>query len=160
MNDRVLRSALVELVRGGSAHVDARRVLEGIPPPARTRAPEGGATTIWGELEHMRIAQEDIIRYTLDSGWVSPDWPAGYWPTETPADEEAWDRSVERFFRDLGDVVALVEDESVDLTAEIPHGEGRTYLRQALLVADHNAYHLGQIVLIRKLLGVWEPTGE
>jgi uncharacterized damage-inducible protein DinB len=160
MNDRVMRCALVELLRGGSAHVDARRVLEGIPRSAREKAPETGATTIWGELEHMRIAQEDIIRYTLDQAWVSPEWPEGYWPSEMPADEGAWDRSVEGFFRDLDDVVSLVEDESVDLTAEIPHGEGRTYLRQALLVADHNAYHLGQIVLLRKLLGVWESTGE
>jgi hypothetical protein len=104
----------------------------------------------------MRIAQEDILRYTLDSSWKSPGWPDGYWP---PPDErvtdEKWKASVAGFFSDREELVNLVKNSSLDLTAEIPHGEGRTYLREVLLVADHNAYHLGQIVQTRKALGDW-----
>ena len=104
----------------------------------------------------MRIAQEDILRYTLDPEWRSPQWPEGYWPDPrkklTPA---MWTSTVKRFFADLEQVKSLVRDRKIDLTAPIPHGEGRTYLREVLLAADHNAYHAGQIVLIRRLLGDW-----
>ena len=93
------------------------------------------------------------------ASWRSPAWPEGYWPTDEDPSDEQWEDSVTRFTLDLDEVVALVEDESRDLTAEIPHGEGRTYLRQVLLVADHNAYHLGQIVMLRKLLGDWKTEG-
>jgi hypothetical protein len=103
----------------------------------------------------MRIAQEDILRYAVDPEWESPEWPDGYWPeVETPT-EKQWARSLEAFQRDLEGVKTLVRDTG-DLTAEIPHGEGRTYLREVLLVADHNAYHLGQVVDIRRVLGAWK----
>ena len=104
----------------------------------------------------MRLAQEDILRYTLDPDWVSPTFPEGYWPVDSnPVTQSDWDNSVANFLRDLGDVIKIVEDESIDLTAQIPHTEGHTYLREILLVADHNAYHLGQIAQIRKELGDW-----
>ncbi|HEU4390010.1 MAG TPA: DinB family protein, partial [Blastocatellia bacterium] len=111
----------------------------------------------WELLEHMRLAQEDILEYTLDPKWVSPPFPEGYWPDSSkrvPA--KAWSDSVARFLADLRRVIQLVRDPRIDVTAKIPHGEGRTYLRQALLVADHNAYHLGQIVDLRKALGDWD----
>jgi hypothetical protein len=111
------------------------------------------------DLEHMRIAQEDILRYTLDAAWQSPEWPGGYWPPPAPADritDEMWEASVKAFFSDLEEVIKLVSDPDIDLTASIPHGDGKTYLREVLLVADHNAYHLGQIVQTRKLLGDWK----
>jgi hypothetical protein len=111
---------------------------------------------VWDLLEHLRLAQVDILRYTLDAGWRSPAWPEGYWPA--PAEEvedAAWDASLARLRAELDEVCRLVEDPARDLTAAIPHGEGRTYLRQALLVADHNAYHVGQVVQIRKALGAW-----
>jgi hypothetical protein len=104
----------------------------------------------------MRIAQEDILRYTLDARWKSPTWPSGYWPKATKPTEAGWRKSIEGFRRDLESVVALVRDPGVDLTAPIPHGEGHTTLREALLVADHNAHHLGQIVQARRLLGAWK----
>ena len=120
--------------------------------------PADGLHTVWEELEHIRLAQEDILRYTLDADWRSPDWPAGYWPANvTEVTDEMWENSVQRFSADLEALVALASDESLDLTAEIPHGEGHTYLRELLLAADHNAYHFGQIVQTRKLLGDW-PT--
>ena len=105
----------------------------------------------------MRLAQEDILRYTLDASWTSPPFPEGYWPkaAETVT-EEMWAASVAAFFADLEETIKLTQDSSVDLTAEIPHGEGRhTYLREILLIADHNAYHLGQRVQTRKALGDW-----
>jgi hypothetical protein len=113
--------------------------------------------SVWELLEHMRLAQEDIVEYTLDPGWVSPPFPEGYWPdTSKRVSVKAWDESVSGFLTGLRKVIKLVRNPRIDLTAKIPHGEGRTYLRQALLVADHNAYHLGQIVDVRKALGDWK----
>lgn len=156
MNDSLLRDNLVELLDGGSAHVAVEQVLSDVRPELRARRPSPGVHSVWEELEHMRLAQEDILRYTLDPSWQSPEWPKGYWPEAVEEiDDETWERSVDSFKRDLAEVVRLVRDRETDLTAEIPHGEGRTYLRQVLLVADHNAYHLGQIVQTRKLLGNW-----
>jgi len=105
----------------------------------------------------MRLAQEDILRYTVDAAWVSPPFPEGYWPKATESlTEEAWEASVAAFFADLDELIRLPQNPDVDLTAKIPHGEGgHTYLREILLVADHNAYHLGQIVQTRKALGDW-----
>jgi uncharacterized damage-inducible protein DinB len=157
MDDSVLRASLVELLRGGNAYVKARKALDGIKPELRTKRAAEGLHSVWEELEHIRIAQEDILRYTLDAAWKSPTWPDGYWPSSSETvTEQMWAASVAGFFGDLEKLIALVEDSSIDLTARIPHGEGRTYLRQVLLVADHNAYHLGQIVQTRKALGDWE----
>ena len=156
MKDDVLRKNLVDLLQGGQAHVTPKNVLSGIRPELRTVRPAAGLHSIWEELEHIRIAQEDILRYTLDPSWQSPPWPDGYWPAPNEdLTEEMWSASVSGFFADLDEVIALVQDANLDLTAQIPHGEWRTYLREVFLVADHNAYHLGQIVQIRKLLGNW-----
>ena len=156
MNESVLRENLVELLQGGHAHVAAKKALADINPELRNARPADGLHSVWEELEHIRIAQEDILRYTLDASWKSPEWPGGYWPSKTEAlTDETWTASVSRFFADLEEVIRLTQNESVDLTANIPHGEGRTYLRQVLLIADHNAYHFGQIVQSRKALGDW-----
>lgn len=157
MQDAVLRKNLIDLLQGGQAHVTPKRVLSGIKPGLRHVRPASELHSIWEELEHIRIAQEDILRYTLDaSSWKSPNWPDGYWPAPTEnLTEEMWSASVSGFFVDLNEVIELVQDSTLDLTARIPHGEGRTYLREVLLVADHNVYHLGQIVQIRKLLNNW-----
>jgi uncharacterized damage-inducible protein DinB len=156
MNEKTLRHALAGLLRGGQAHADPASILKAVDPKNRGRRPPN-LRSIWEELEHLRIAQEDILQYTLHESWKSPDFPGGYWPTpgSAPTDEE-WSASVSRFLAGLDEAIDLATDESRDLTEEIPHGEGRTYLRQVLLVADHNAYHLGQIVAIRKLLGDWK----
>ena len=159
MNDSTLRQNLIELLRGGHAHVIPAQALDGLNPASRNVRPADGLHSIWEELEHMRLAQEDILRYTLDASWTSPAFPEGYWPKETGhLTEAAWSESVAKFFADLDEVIRLVQDNGLDLTAEIPHGEGRTYLREILLIADHNAYHLGQIVQIRKVLGDWAGT--
>lgn len=156
MNDAILRQNLVDLLRGGQAHVTAEQALEGLNPALRNVRPATGGHSIWEELEHLRLAQEDILRYALDAAWTSPPFPAGYWPQVTEQlTEEAWAASVAAFFADREEVIKLAQNPNVELTAEFPHGEGRTYLRQILLVADHNAYHLGQIVQLRKALGDW-----
>jgi uncharacterized damage-inducible protein DinB len=154
MNDTVLRQTLVELLTGENAHATAESALRRTNPKLRGRMPHAGGHSVWELLEHMRLAQEDILRYTLDPKWKSPTWPEGYWPKAAPS-EKAWRASVAAFRRDLKAAVALALDRRRDLTVKIPHGEGRTYLRQILLIADHNAYHVGQIVEARKALGDW-----
>jgi hypothetical protein len=156
VDDAVVRRQVVELLRDEHAHAGTVRAFAGLAPGLRARRPPGSPHSVWDLLEHLRLAQEDILRYTLDAGWRSPAWPEGYWPA--PAEEvedAAWDASLARLRAELDEVCRLVEDPARDLTAAIPHGEGRTYLRQALLVADHNAYHVGQVVQIRKALGAW-----
>jgi len=156
MDDSVLRKNLVDLLRGGHAYVTPEKALAEVKAEVRNARAADGLHSVWEELEHIRIAQEDILKYTLDPSWKSPKWPEGYWPAQADtATEEKWSDSVARFLADREKVIALIEDSSVDLTAKIPHGEGRTYLRQVLLIADHNAYHLGQIVQTRKALGDW-----
>jgi len=156
MDAKALRKNVLELLEGGHAHVDARRALAKLPPAVRNVRPPGGEHSVYELLEHIRLAQEDILRYTLDPAWESPPWPEGYWPKDNDAlTEERWQRTAAGFFSDLAELCALVRDPARDLTAAIPHGEGRTYLREALLAADHTAFHLGQIVLTRKLLGAW-----
>ena len=108
----------------------------------------------------MRIAQWDILQFSLDAAHVSPDFPGGYWPkSQTPPSTRAWNESIKAFHKDLEAMIALVENPSTDLFARIPHGTGQTVLREALLIADHNAYHLGQFVLLRRILGAW-PNGQ
>ena len=156
MDETVFRAQLVQLLRGGEAHVKAEAALAHVTPQLRNARPAPDVHSVWEELEHLRIAQEDILRYTIDASWESPKWPEGYWPSSTDTvTDDKWKASVDGFFADLEELVTLAQDSKLDLTATIPHGEGRTYLRQILLVADHNAYHLGQIVQARKLLGDW-----
>lgn len=156
MNDSALRENLVELLRGGHAHTTTEKALKDVKPELRNTRPADGLHSVWEELEHMRRAQEDILRYTLDPAWQSPEFPEGYWPAKTDGvTDEMWAASVESFFADLEELIRLTENTEIELTAKIPHGEGRTYLRQILLTADHNAYHLGQLVQTRKTLGDW-----
>lgn len=156
MSDSALRESLVELLRGGHAHTTTEKAVKDVKPELRNKRPSDGLHSVWEELEHMRRAQEDILHYTLDPSWESPEFPEGYWPQETESvTDEMWAASVEGFFADLNELIQLTENTGIDLTAKIPHGEGRTYLRQILLTADHNAYHLGQLVQTRKTLGDW-----
>ena len=157
MNDKNFRTSLVELLKGGQAHSTIQDALEGIDPKNRTVRPKGFSHSVWELLEHIRLAQEDILRYTLDPNWVSPEFPAGYWPANVKQIQDAdWHKSVSGFLADLNETIKLTEDQSIELTAEIPHGKGHTYLREILLIADHNAYHLGQLIQVRKALEDWQ----
>ena len=148
-----LRQHLINLLTKAEAHVDVQSALEEFPAELRGRKPKGAPHTPWQLLEHMRIAQWDILEFSLSAKHVSPKWPEGYWPqSEAPPDEKAWDKSVRQFLADLDRVCQMVSDPKLDLFAKIPHGDGQTCLREALLVADHNAYHLGQLVMVKKIL--------
>lgn len=155
--DKSLRQHLLYLLRGGGAHLNFEKAVADLAPELRGVKPAESPHTPWQLLEHMRLAQWDILDFCRNSKYVSLKFPDDYWPrTEEPPDPGAWDKSVEAFRQDLKAMEKLVENNSTDLFQEIPHGEGQTILREALLVADHNAYHLGQLVLLRRLLGVWQ----
>jgi len=154
--DQPLRDHLLELLRGGHAHLRLDKALADLPPELRGAKAPGLPHTIWQLLEHLRIAQWDILEFSRDPKHVSPDWRAGYWPkTEAPADDADWEKSLESFHRDLQAMQDLVADPKTDLVAKLPWGDGQTVLREAMMLADHNAYHLGQIVSVRQALGAW-----
>ncbi|MGE5569846.1 MAG: DinB family protein [Rhodospirillales bacterium] len=156
MNNKPLREHLLYLLRGKGAHADFEAAIKGLPAKLRGAKPEGAPYTVWQILEHMRIAQWDILEFSRNPEHVSPEWPSGYWPeTESPPSAAAWEKSIKDFRADLEAMQALVEDPATDLFARIPSGSGQTVLREALQVADHNAYHLGELVLLRKMLGAW-----
>jgi len=158
-NDASLRTHLGELLQGGHAHADFAKAVGGLPPGLRGARVKQVPFTAWGLLEHMRIAQWDILEFSRDAKHVSPDWPDGDWPkSDAPPNPKTWDASVAAFKKDLAAMVALVKNPKTDLFARIPHGTGQTILREAMLVADHNAYHLGQLVLLRRLLGAWSGS--
>jgi hypothetical protein len=157
VEDKNLRKQIVEFLSGRGAHVDWKASFRGIPPKLRGVRPSGFSHSLWELLEHMRIAQWDILEFSRDAKHVSPEWPKGYWPaTPAPPNAKAWDKSLKIFARDLAAVQRLVASRKTDIFAKIPHGTGQTILREALLVADHNAYHLGQVLAIRKILGNWK----
>jgi len=151
-----LRDHLVALLDGRQAHANFDDVIHNIPADLRGVCHPEVAHTAWGVLEHLRIAQWDILEFSRDPSHESPQFPEGYWPVgESPPDSDSWERSMRAFKSDLGAFQNLVADPSTDLFAEIPWGTGQTVLREALLVADHNSYHLGELVTLRRLLGIW-----
>ena len=152
-----LRQHLLDLLRGRNAHADFDTVTADFPARLRGVKPPGAPYTAWQLLEHMRIAQWDILEFSQAAKHKSPPWPEGYWPkTAAPGNAAAWNNSLRSFRADLKAMAKLVADKKTDLHAKIPHGTGQTILREALLVADHNSYHLGQMVLLRRLLGTWK----
>ncbi len=158
-HDKSLREHLLDLLRGGGAHVNIDQALDDFPVSLCGMKPAGLPFTAWRLLEHMRIAQWDILEFSTNSKYASPDFPEGYWPQgDAPPDETAWGRSLKNFHADLKAMQKLVTDPRTDLHACIPHGTGQTILREALLIADHNAYHLGQVVILRRLFGAWPGT--
>src|SRR5437667_8953205 len=155
--DRRLRDHLLYLLRGDGAHLSFDKAIAKLPPKLRGVRPRGVPHSPWRLLEHMRIAQRDILEFCRNAKHVSPDFPDGYWPADdAPPNSAAWNKSVKAFQADLQAMQDLVADPATDLFARIPHGQGQTILREALLVADHNAYHLGQLVIVRRLLRAWK----
>ena len=151
-----LREHLVYLLKGGGAHVHFEDAVTGFPMSKTGVFAKGLPHTGWQLLEHTRIAQWDILEFSRNPKHASPDFPGGYWPkTPLPPNNAAWEKSWKNFQSDLDAMIALVKNPKTDLYAKIPHGDGHTVLREALLLADHNAYHLGQIVDLRRALGAW-----
>ncbi len=151
-----VREHLLWLLRGGHAHIGFEAVVADMPEQLMSQTPTGMPHSPWQLLEHLRIAQWDILEFSRDADHVSPAFSDGYWPAQdAQPDRAAWDSSVSAFLRDAEEFQALVADPKQDLLAAFPWGDGQTLLREALLIADHNAYHLGQLVVVRRALGAW-----
>ena len=155
--DQELRGYLAHLLDWEDAHVSLDAAIEGLPAAQRGIQPAGLPYSCWQLLEHIRIGQADILEFCRNPGYRQRQWPDEYWPkSPSPPDPDAWDASAAAVRRDREALKALANDPSLDLMAKVPHGTGQTYLRELLLVADHTAYHVGQLIVVRRLLGRWE----
>ena len=151
-----MRQHLVKLLDWKDAHADFGAAVKGIPPRLRGVVPSGWEYSAWQLVEHIRLAQADILDFCINKNYREKKWPEDYWPkARAPKTAAAWTRSLAATRRDRRAVQRLAADRAIDLTAKIPHGSGQTYLREILLVADHTAYHVGQIVVLRRQLGIW-----
>jgi hypothetical protein len=156
-NDAAIRDHVARLLAWEEAHVGFDAAVAGVPVELRGSQPSG-LHSPWELLEHLRIAQADILEFCVSSTYQEMRWPDDYWPASAaPASAAAWDESIAQFRKDRKALQHLAADPAIDLGARIPHGTGQTYLRELLLIADHTAYHVGQIVLVRQLLGAWKP---
>ncbi len=155
-HDDILRDHLLKLLDWRDAHVGFDAAIKDLAPELRGARPEGLPYSPWELLEHLRITQADILEFCREEPYTGKNWPADYWPSEpTPPSEDAWDRSIAAFRKDREELKGIAGDEKIDLYAGVPNGTGQTYLRELLLVADHNAYHLGELVVVRRALGAW-----
>ena len=151
-----LRRQVSSLLDWQDAHAAFEKVLEGIPAKLRGVAPDRLPYTPWQLLEHLRLTQRDILEFCRNPRYTEPEWPGDYWPkTAAPPSARAWQESITGFLADRDAMKRLALDASVDLFGPIPHGSGQTILRELLLLADHNAYHLGELVVVRRCLGIW-----
>jgi hypothetical protein len=156
-HDQRLRQNLLYFLGGGGAHAKFDDVIKNLPPKLRGAKPAKFPHSPWMLLEHLRLAQWDILEFSRNAKHVSPPWPEGYWPkSAAPPNASAWNKSIQQFRRELKAMQNLVANPKTDLFVRIPWGDGQTILREALLVADHNAYHLGQLLDVRRLLGAWK----
>jgi DinB superfamily len=154
-DDRILRDQLLEFLRGGSAHLDFKTAVKDFPRNLYGKRPEGAPYSAWQLLEHIRFTLHDLLQFCTNSKYVAPDWPKDYWPeADAPPSNDAWDTSVRAVHEDIAEFEKLVGDPGSNLYAQIPWGDGQTLLREILLAGDHTSYHLGQLVMLRKQLGV------
>jgi hypothetical protein len=155
--DQALRKHLLELLDGGQAHATFDDVVTNFPTKLRGEKPAGLPHSGWMLVEHLRITQWDILDFSRNPKYAAIKWPDDYWPkSPAPPSEAAWDKSIKSFHDDLNAMKKLVNDPKTDLFAKLPWGEGQTILREALLIADHNSYHLAQLIDLRRLLGIWK----
>jgi hypothetical protein len=156
-DDSALREHLIWLLEGGHAHTGFEDAVKDFPADRQGIRPSGCPYSAWELLEHMRLAQYDMLRFSQSADHVSPEWPKGYWPREPgPARKGDWEKSVAGFRKDLAEFVDLIRNPASNLYEKFPWGSGQTLMREALQIADHNGYHLGQLILVRRLLGIWE----
>ena len=157
MSDKAVRELLGRALGWQDAHVTFDQVVKDVPPDLRGKRPASLPYSAWELLEHLRITQRDILDFCVDANYEEMQWPDDYWPASpAPESDHAWERSIEEFTADRQALQKLAADTSVDLDSKIPHGSGQTYMRELVLVIDHTAYHVGQLVLVRRLLGAWE----
>jgi hypothetical protein len=156
-SNKALRDEVVWLLRGGHAHVGFKNAVAGMPATLQGKKPRGAPYSPWQQLEHLRICEWDILEYIRNPKHVSPAWPAEYWPAPAPPVRGAWAKSVRAFEAGLRALIKMAQDPSKNLLARVPADpDGPTILHELLLVADHNAYHLGQLIVLRRMLGAWE----
>jgi hypothetical protein len=156
-SDKVLKQHLLDVLDGDSAHLKFDDAVKNISFELQGKTPKGVEHSAWQLLEHIRIAMWDILEFTRDPKHVSPEFPAGYWPASpVPPDEKSWERSAAAFRADRKAMSELIVKDTTDVLAPIPHAKDKTILRELLVAADHNAYHLGQLVSLRRLLGAWQ----
>lgn len=154
-----LRAHLQKLLDWQDAHVGFDAAVDGIAPELRGAVPAGLPYSAWQLVEHLRLCQEDILDFCRNPAYAEKEWPDDYWPgAAAPPSASAWQKSIAAFRKDRDELKRLAADPGVDLFARIPHGSGQTILRELLLVADHNAYHVGQLVAVRRALGAWEAS--
>jgi hypothetical protein len=160
INEKVLREELLALIRGGNAHMAFEDAVSGFPVKDINMKVPNSSYTVWHLLEHMRICQWDILEFVRNPGHVSPDFPVGYWPPPAEAATPGrWRKSIKEFLADLASVADIVNDPKTDFFGPIPHAKGYTVLREILLVADHNAFHVGELVALRRALDM-KPVKE
>jgi hypothetical protein len=156
MIESAVRDQVQRLLEWEGAHASFDKAIDGIPPASRGQKPTGLPYSPWQLLEHLRRAQSDILDFCVNPHYKELEFPHDYWPTSAaPASDRDWDESVRRFRDDRRALQALAANPSLDLTSQIPHGQGQTYLREIVLAADHTAYHVGELIVVRRLLGIW-----
>lgn len=156
INESVLRDQLSRLLGWEDAHIGFDNAVDGIPAELRGTRPSNLPYSPWQLIEHLRITQHDILEFCRNPGYKEMKWPDDYWPaSEAPPSAKAWDESIRLFRQDRKALQQLAADPAVELTARIPHGDGQTWLRELILAADHAAYHLGELIVVRRLLGIW-----
>lgn len=157
MAQKEVIQSLEELLTGSHAHVSFDDAVKGVPEQIRGIVPENMPYSIWQLVEHIRIAQWDILEFSRNPGHQSPPWPEGYWPKEpAPKDDEAWKHSIAQIKKDCAEFIKLLKRPDADLFEPFTHGDGQHLFREALLIADHTSYHTGEIVAVRRMLGAWK----
>ncbi|RPJ01503.1 MAG: DinB family protein [Chloroflexi bacterium] len=156
--DTILRQQLLDLLRGSQAHMSLDHAVADFPVMYFNAHPPNVTYTFWHLLEHLRFAQWDILDYIRNPDYQWSSWPIDYWPApDAQADETQWNETLRRFREDLRALEVMVENPTIDLTAPLPYAPQHTYLREILLVADHNAYHIGEFAILRQVMGLWPP---
>jgi hypothetical protein len=154
--DTVLRQQLVKVLAWGDAHATHEKAVSNVAPEYRGRVPQGLPYSPWMVVDHLTRTQFDILDFCRNPSYTPPRWPDEYWPSGAePPSATAWDESISQFRTDRVALQQLAADPAIDLTARIPWGSGQTYLREIVLAADHAAYHVGELIVIRRLLGIW-----
>jgi hypothetical protein len=159
LSDQVVREQLLALLIGGNAHMNFEQAVADFPAEHFNTRPVNVTYTPWHILEHLRIAQWDILEFIRNPAHVSPEWPKEYWPDQAKAaDQNQWDETISLFLFNLGSLRDIVKDPDIDLYAPIPHAPDYTIFREILVVSDHNAYHIGEFTILRQVMGTWQGT--